>query len=203
MTGTIVCRVRLLGAALLIGTLALVGCTNGQEVDVDVHSSAARAEVSAQHNAADVTFSQDLIAHHTELVELADMASTRAQHEDVRELAAEISASQTTEIETLRGWLLAWGELLTSDSMPGMKHSPLADMLTDEQHQQLASAAGAGFDTLFLETVMAHHRGAIEMAGFEQEAGSNPQAIDLAREIEASHRTGIVEIERLLEELVE
>jgi uncharacterized protein (DUF305 family) len=201
MTGTIFCRVRPLGAGLLIGILPLVGCTDGQDVDVDVHSSAARAEVSAQHNAADVTFSQDMITHHTELVELADMASTQAEHEDVRELAAEVSASQTTEIESLRSWLLAWGELLTNDSMPGMEHSPLADMLSDEQHQQLANASGANFDALFLETVMAHHRGAIEMAGVEQEAGSNPEAIDLAREIEQSHRTAIVEIERLVEEL--
>ena len=65
---------------------------------------------AASHNEADVTFAQEMIPHHQQAIEMADLAESRAESQEVKDLATDIEAAQGPEIETMTGWLESWGE---------------------------------------------------------------------------------------------
>jgi uncharacterized protein (DUF305 family) len=204
MTATTSRLSRIAGAGLLAGALALSGCSTSTETAGTAAGSSsptADASVDRQHNAADVTFAQDMIVHHQAAVEMADLAASRAQSRGVKDLAVRIGAAQAPEIDEMTSWLDAWGEMTSADSMPGMDHSPMSGMMTDELMTQLEGASGADFDRMFLQMMTPHHQGAIDMAEVEQSDGSNPQAIALARSIETSQTAEISEMQQLLQAL--
>ena len=74
-------------------------------------------------------------------------------------------------------------------------------MMTPEQMGQLDQAAGAGFDRLFLQLMIEHHRGAIEMAQAELDQGADPRATQLAQTIIDTQRAEITEMETLLTQI--
>lgn len=143
------------------------------------------------HNEADVSFAEMMIPHHEQAVEMSKLAATRADSQDVKELAAAIEAAQGPEIETMQGWLESWGEdgrshEMTHDEMPGM--------VDDATMGELGKASGAAFDELFLTAMIAHHEGAIAMAQSEQSDGVHKGAIAMAKDI---IRTQNAEIKRM------
>lgn len=56
----------------------------------------------------DATFMAWMIEHHQGAIDMAALAEERAAHQEVKDLAASIIASQSAEIETMRGWLAEW-----------------------------------------------------------------------------------------------
>lgn len=80
---------------------------------------------------------------------------------------------------------------------PGGDTSPMPGEMTPEQMQQLAAASGTEFDARWLELMIAHHRGAVPMAGRELEFGLNPDALDLARTIAQTQAVEIGEMEQM------
>jgi len=155
-------------------------------------------ETSPQdHNAADVTFATDMIPHHRQAVEMAELAATRASDPEVLQLAEEIAAAQEPEIETMSGWLEEWGEPVPAE-MGGMDHGDMTGMMSEAQMQELEAATGPAFDELFLQMMIEHHTGAIEMAQTEQFKGKYQEAIDLAAQIEATQQAEIETMQGLL-----
>ncbi|MBA3369424.1 MAG: DUF305 domain-containing protein [Geodermatophilaceae bacterium] len=156
------------------------------------------AETTAQdHNAADVSFATEMIPHHRQALEMAEMASTRASSPDVVQLAEEIAGAQDPEIETMSGWLEAWGEPVPEE-MGGMEMGGMPGMMSEEQMRALEGASGAAFDEMFLEMMIEHHTGAIQMAQTEQSDGQYPEAIDLAEQIEEGQTAEVETMQDLL-----
>ena len=157
---------------------------------------------AAAHNEADTAFAQMMIVHHQGAIEMADLAAQQAQSADVQALAERISAAQGPEIETMSGWLSAWGEdpMPADSDMPGMDHSGM-DMDGRSQEEvmaELRGLSGADFDRQFLASMIAHHQGAIEMAQTQLADGRDPQAIELAQKIIADQEAEIEEMQGLL-----
>ena len=114
------------------------------------------------------------------------------------------SAAQAPEIETLSGWLEAWGAEATSST--GMDHGSTdhgdtGGMMSDEDMQALADTSGAEFDRVFLTMMVEHHRGATAMAEAEVADGQNPDAIAMAEGIRDTQSAEIAEMQQLLTEL--
>ncbi|EFQ82885.1 hypothetical protein HMPREF0063_12094 [Aeromicrobium marinum DSM 15272] len=150
-------------------------------------------------NDADVTFAQEMIPHHRQAVEMSDLAATRSTDPDILALADEIIAAQDPEIALMTGWLDDWDEDVPGDmgDMSGMDHGgdgQMAGMMSPEQMSDLRGSTGPEFDRLFLEQMIEHHEGALEMAVREQSDGRFTDAIALAQEIE---RTQMAEIARM------
>ncbi|HSK55549.1 MAG TPA: DUF305 domain-containing protein [Jiangellales bacterium] len=190
---------RALLAAAAATLLLLTGCSgDGEETTTTDGSGAAATE----HNDADVRFAQDMIPHHQQALEMAEMAESAAASADVRELAAAIAAAQGPEIETMTSWLEDWGEEVPSgtnhadmghggmDEMPGMMDA--------EQMGALSGAMGADFDSMWLEMMIEHHEGAVEMAKVQQEDGRYAEAVALAERIEADQLAEIEVMRALL-----
>lgn len=166
---------------------------------------------STPHNEQDVAFAQDMIPHHAQAVEMADLAADRSESQEVTDLAADISAAQGPEIDTMTSWLESWGEDVpdTSDDMGGMSGMDMGDdsggmpgMMSSEDMDALASASGAEFDRMFLTMMVAHHEGAISMAQTEQAEGEFPDAITLAETIEETQSSEITTMRELLDSMM-
>lgn len=175
--------------------LTLTTACGGHGMD---HGSKSDSEETAERNASDVKFAQEMIPHHAQAIEMAKLATTRASSPQVNALAQKIEGAQDPEIKTMSEWLKGWGDDVPSsdlDSMAG--HGSMPGMMSAEDMAKLEKASGAEFDRIFLEMMIRHHEGAIEMARTEQAEGKNPQAIALAAEIEKAQTAEVTEMRTL------
>jgi len=186
---------RLIVVALaLTSVVGLAGCSagNGGAEPSTVQESSSSA--AAPHNEADATFAQTMVPHHAQAVEMSDMLLSKSDiSAEVRQLATDISAAQDTEIEQLSAMLDEWGV----DQDAHMGHS-MDGMMSDEDMATLDEATGAEAERLFLEQMVQHHTGAIEMARSEVEDGQNPDAVAMAENIVSTQQAEIDHMEDLL-----
>ncbi|MDN3284961.1 DUF305 domain-containing protein [Streptomyces thermocarboxydus] len=173
---------------------------HGGHQATDAASSAPASQ--GQHNAADVSFAKGMIPHHRQAVEMADLAPDRARSAEVKKLAAEIEKAQAPEIEKLSGWLTSWGETVPAEG--AMEHSMhgggMEGMMSAEEMTALENASGEAFDTSFMEMMIKHHEGAVEMAKTEQSDGAHAPARKMAADIIASQSAEIEQMKKLLGE---
>jgi len=185
-------------AITLTALLALAGCasttSSGGMDNMPGMGSSASASPSANVNNADMQFTMMMIPHHEQAVEMADMILGKdGIDERVLTLAEQIKAAQGPEIELMESWLDEWGTPM--GDMGGMDHG---GMMSDTDMQALEDATGAEASRLFLEQMIVHHEGAIEMAQDEVDNGQNPDVITLAENIIASQTTEISTMEDIL-----
>ena len=185
-------------AIALVATATLASCGSTSDSD---------SNANAEFNSADVTFAQAMIPHHEQAVVMAKMAKTQASSPEVKRLAERIEAAQAPEIDTMTGWLKAWGKDEPDSSghhMDGMDDDDvMADadmpgMMSDADMSGLGKAMGTRFDQMFLTMMISHHEGAIEMAKTEQRDGKHPDAIRLSEQIEDAQTTEIALMKSLL-----
>lgn len=155
------------------------------------------SEATGDANDQDVMFAQMMVPHHEQAVEMSDMILAKSDIDpEVTTLAEEIKAAQGPEIEQLNQWLSDWG----AASMSGMDHS-MDGMMSDEDMANLDAAAGDEASRLFLEQMIEHHEGAIDMAQDEVDDGQNADAVALANDIIASQTEEIATMRELLAQL--
>ena len=125
---------------------------------------------------ADVKFMQGMIHHHAQAIRIAKWAPSHGASESVQKLCERIVVAQRDEINLMRTWLaerklevpvpdtLGKANEHAGHNMPGMTMPTLhPGMLTPQQVAQLDSARGRNFDRLFLQYMIQHHLGAVEM----------------------------------------
>jgi uncharacterized protein (DUF305 family) len=191
-------------AALLMTLFALTAC-GGQE---DEQPSETRTAANGDtFNDADVAFASDMVQHHAQALQMVDMTLGRDLDPEVVRLTEEIRAAQGPEIETMTDWLTDWdqpipetsrdhanahgeGDMEMDEDMPGM--------MSPDQMDELMKAPDKAFQDMWLEMMIDHHEGAVEMARTEQADGANAAAIDLAEQIESAQEAEISEMETLL-----
>lgn len=162
------------------------------------------ASVSAtEHNDQDVTFLQDMVPHHTQALEMAKLAATRAGSAEVMTLAADIANAQQPEIDRMSQWLSDWGAPASSDEMgdmTGMDHGGMSGdgMMSQEDMQSLGATSGTDFDEAFLTMMIEHHSGAITMANTETTDGKYAGAVALATSIQLTQQAEINQMKALL-----
>jgi uncharacterized protein (DUF305 family) len=167
---------------------------------------AASSQPGSTFNNADAMFAQMMIPHHQQAVEMADLAQTRASDPQVKALAAQIKTAQAPEIATMTKWLAAWGQPTAMPSgndmggMPGMSHG-MPGIMSDADMAKLKASSGKEFDKQFLQMMIEHHKGAIQMARDEQASGANPDAKALAARIIATQQAEIDTMQKLLAQL--
>lgn len=193
--------IRLSGAmAVLVVALAACGSDAGHNGQHNEASASPSAVTSGNHNAADVAFAREMIPHHRQAVEMADLATTRAGDARVKQLAQRIQQTQQPEIDKMSEWLASWGEPVPSSSGHN-GHGSMPGMMDADEMAALMKASGAEFDRMFLEMMIKHHQGAIEMARTEQRDGAFGPAKELAATIAKSQTAEIAEMESLLSQL--
>ena len=94
----------------------------------------------------------------------------------------------------MEGWLRDWG--VSMDGMAGMDHG--GGMMSESDMQALEAAEGTEASRLFLQQMIEHHRGAVDMAQDEVDEGRNGDVVELARTIVDSQTAEIATMEELL-----
>ncbi|PKQ35403.1 MAG: DUF305 domain-containing protein [Actinobacteria bacterium HGW-Actinobacteria-11] len=185
-------------AALTVSAaLLLSGCGTGTD-DVSMpgmdHGS---ASPSAGVNDADVMFASMMVVHHEQAIEMSDLVlDAEGVDPAVTDLAVRIKAAQGPEIDQLQGWLGEWGIRSDDRDMSGMDHGD--GMMSEDDLAQLRTADGLEASRLFLEQMIVHHEGAVEMAQVQVEDGNDPEAIALAEAIIEAQTDEIQEMNDLL-----
>lgn len=150
---------------------------------------------------ADVRFMQGMIPHHRQALQMTALARQYATTEAVRQMGLRMEISQRDEIAMMSTWLRERGEPVEMPGMGGMGgmlHQGMGmGMLSPEEMEQLANARGMQFDRLFLEGMIRHHRGALDMVTslFNTSGAAQESTVfKFAEEVDADQ---LMEIERM------
>ncbi|KUI00748.1 DUF305 domain-containing protein [Mycobacterium sp. IS-3022] len=187
-----------LAAALLVASCsgnASDGHTEHKQPDEPVISGQ-----PAGFNSDDVAFATNMIPHHQQAVELSALVPERSTNPEVKALAEQISAAQEPEIQAMKVLLVQWNENPDSDTGHGGHggHGAMQGMVDDATMAKLRSLSGPEFDTLWLESMISHHQGAIEMARAELANGENVDAKRLAQTMVDTQQAEIDQMNRML-----
>jgi uncharacterized protein (DUF305 family) len=160
--------------------------------------------------ATDVGFAQDMSAHHHQAVIMSDMVAANAAPE-VRALADQIKFSQLREIGQMTGWLQI------ADA-PVVSPHPMAWMMTDAGHHMvgddmampgmaspadlthLQRATGRDNEIFFLQFMIRHHQGGIDMAAYAVQHTTNNAVHQTAVDMTDGQSQEIILMAHLLEQ---
>lgn len=126
-------------------------------------------------------FARDMSVHHAQAVELAFLVRDRTDDPEVRTMAYDIINTQRAQLGMFSGWLQQWDLPQTSDTAPmawtdaphGMddmgsmeveSYDDMPGMASDADVERLRQAEGVEAEVEFLELMIAHHTGGVEMA---------------------------------------
>jgi uncharacterized protein (DUF305 family) len=127
-----------------------------------------------EHVEADVTFMRGMIDHHSQALVMTGLVEERTDDRDIRLLAERMEISQQDEIDQMAKWLQDRAQPLREDGHAG--HGDMPGMLTEGQLAELEAAKGDAFDRLFLEYMIQHHEGALQMVRDLYKAGGGQEA---------------------------
>ncbi|KRA24239.1 hypothetical protein ASD65_07245 [Microbacterium sp. Root61] len=159
--------------------------------------------------AADYCYVEAMIPHHTQALELSGIVLAADGIGDrTRALAEFIVTDQTAEIRTMDAWRTAWvassGESAAPASAHGAhgassanepvdapiagcgdhaSHEGMKGMATPEQISEFETLDGFAAQTRFLELMIAHHIGALEMAELAVREGTNAYVRSSAKHV--------------------
>lgn len=202
-------------AALVAASVALVVVAL---VAFSVGRLSTLAEPTPTDTSAEAGFARDMQVHHQQGVELAMIVRDESDDPEIRLLAFDIATTQAQQAGQLYGWLRTWG-LSQAGSEPSMtwmtrsaiagthaEHdaaahepgNPMPGLATPEQVEQLRAATGVDAERRFLELMIAHHRGAIEMADAALARSTNRVVVPFAESVAESQAAEIALMEDLL-----
>ncbi|MGW7467284.1 DUF305 domain-containing protein [Streptomyces xantholiticus] len=170
-------------ALLFAGAATVASAGNGGSAAAD------RAPTGAS---ADAGFARDMSVHHQQAVEMSFIVRDRTQDEEVRRLAYDIANTQANQRGMMLGWLDLWGlPKVSADtepmawmstggdgSSPGADHSGhsghaghqaedgslMPGMATKSDLERLSRLSGKQAEILYLQLMIIHHNGGIDMA---------------------------------------
>ena len=150
---------------------------------------------------ADVRFMQGMIPHHEQALVMTELVRRYATTDAVRQMALRMEISQRDEIALMETWLRNHDE---PTRMPGHGMHMMPGMLTPEQMEELRNARGVEFDQLFLEYMIQHHLGAIDMVAtlFATPGAAQESTIfKFAEDVDADQTMEIERMQRVLESI--
>lgn len=173
------------------------------------------AEPTPSDTSAEAGFARDMQVHHQQGVELAMIIRDLTDDPDVRLLGYDIATTQAQQAGQMYGWLAEWNlsqrgsepsmTWMTRPAEAGAGHAshdagethahvagePMPGLATPEQIAALEGLEGRAAEVMFLELMIAHHQGAVEMADAALERSTNDVVVDLSTSIVASQQAEI------------
>ena len=202
-------RTMIIGA-LLAGGLALAGCTPTTEApspNPPAPGTPPPVEPAAQgeghgagdaHSSTDQEFAQQMLTHHEQALELVGLAEATSQNPQVRALATRIAQTQGPEIVQLKSWLAAKsGHESGSAPEDVPHHGGMTGMVKPQEMEALRLASGPEFDRQWVQAMIQHHEGAVEMAQAQLSEGSDPELQGFAEKVVATQQAEIQELKSI------
>lgn len=181
---------------LVIALVALFKINLSDNNDHDMKNMIKKSAKASLFNQEDIDFAQGMIPHHEQAILMSKLVATQSTNEEIKKLALQIIDAQDPEIKILNRLLKdfdADSKGMTHD----MSHLESMGMASDTVLDELRNSNGTGFDELFLNAMLKHHKGAVKMANEVIEKGKNPEIISLASDIVKAQNDEIALMKRL------
>src|ERR687898_303092 len=138
-------------------------------------------------------FARDMMVHHAQAVEMAEIVRDKTESEEMRIMAADIALTQQAQIGQMQGWLDVWGlpSTGTEPAMSWMGHPTegrMPGMASPEEINRLRGAPPEEADKMFLRLMIPHHQAALPMARAILDRTDRPEVKRLATAIAASQK---------------
>lgn len=172
---------------------------------------------------AEAGFARDMQVHHLQGAEMALIAHERSTDDEVLTVSKDIMLTQQQQAGQLFGWLNSWGlpqaspeptmtwmgrptlagaadehSAMGMGTEDGVVPSRMPGLATPEQIDELTAASGRALDRRFLELMIAHHRGAIDMAEALLARSRDTVATDFATSVVKAQEAEISLMEQML-----
>ncbi|TDD35481.1 DUF305 domain-containing protein [Nonomuraea terrae] len=148
---------------------------------------------------AEAGFARDMAAHHAQAVEMSFIVRDKGPAPEIRNLAFDIITTQSNQRGMFLGWLQAWGLSQVSGQRPmawmsGHAHggtpmkpvdsvAEMPGMASRQELTKLKQATGAQAEVLYLQLMIRHHEGGVEMAQGLLKLSDRPEVAGMAQKI--------------------
>lgn len=176
-------------AAILVVGIAIIAIASSADHGDSMDSDSAET---------DGAFIVEMTPHHEAAVEMAEIATRKAEHPETKELAQAIVAAQNNEIDELAAIHTDLFGMPVSQGEHGSLGIEAHEMGMDGDAMMLASERP--FDRAFIDMMIPHHQGAIRMARVELESGEDDRLMSLSEEIIEAQSREIEEMNAWREE---
>src|SRR5919107_1945146 len=149
-------------------------------------------------------FARDMMVHHAQAVEMAEIVRDKTGSEEIRTLAADIALTQKAQIGQMQGWLQVW-DLPPTGTEPAMSwmgephEGRMPGMASPEEINDLQQASPEEAEILFLQLMIPHHEAAVPMAEAILQGTDRKEVERLAGSIVASQQAEIELMRGLLQ----
>jgi uncharacterized protein (DUF305 family) len=192
--------------AALVAVL-LVGAAAGMLIST---ARTGGADATPDANSVDVGFAQDMRMHHLQAVTMAGIERDRTADQALQGIAFDIESTQLSQASEMSGWLTVWQQ--PSLPAPGAGHMAwmseggthshsngeggkttgavqrMPGMASTEEINKLRKASGEQLDVMFLQLMLRHHEGGLEMAQYAEQHASQGYVRNLAAKIVQSQQ---------------
>ncbi|MDP8952640.1 MAG: DUF305 domain-containing protein [Actinomycetota bacterium] len=154
-------------------------------------------------DSAEAGFARDMMVHHAQAVEMAEILRDNTESEEMRTLAADVALTQQAQIGQMQGWLAVW-DLPPTGSEPAMSwmghptEGRMPGMASPEEIRELSEASPEEVDVRFLQLMIPHHQAALSMTEAVLERTDREEVERLAGAIAASQEAEIEAMQDLL-----
>ena len=157
----------------------------------------------------DQAFIDMMVPHHESAIAMAEIAQERAERLELRDMADDIVAAQSAEIEQMKAWRQEWFGTADTPSMDAMPMLPGMSMPAGhsmsggamDMAAEVESLRGAEpFDREFIDAMIRHHEQAVDAAEIVLAKTERDEVRALAEEIISAQTS---EIEQLRDWRVE
>tara|TARA_Y100000389_G_scaffold49415_1_gene45120 strand:- start:4374 stop:6551 length:2178 start_codon:yes stop_codon:yes gene_type:complete len=132
---------------------------NSKKLDPETATSIAMTS----HIDADIKFLQGMIVHHQQAIVMSKLAGKRTNNKTIIDLANRIDLSQVDEINFMESWLSSRNQNAHEMHHKDHMHMSMSGMATPAQIESLKNSNSTDFDRLFLQLMIKHHDGALDM----------------------------------------
>ncbi|WP_199336968.1 DUF305 domain-containing protein [Oscillatoria sp. FACHB-1407] len=165
------------------------------------HGSMMNMDLGPADESFDLRFIDAMIPHHEGAVAMAQEALQKSNRPEIQQLAQAIIDAQEQEISELKEWRTAWYP--SAGDEPMMYSAEMGHMMpmTEEMRSSMMmngdlGAADDQFDLRFINAMIPHHQGAIDMAQQALEKSDRPEIQELAQNIIDSQQQEISQMEQ-------
>jgi len=198
--------------------LAVVAATLAAVLGLVVGFVLARPDGAPSRMSVDVGFSRDMQAHHGQAVQMAELVRDRSEDDELRLVALDILLTQQQQIGQMYAWLDLWGHPQSDAQVPQAwaeamggsaghgghagagSDAAMPGMASDADMVRLRDSQGVDAERLFLQLMIAHHRGGVEMAEVAADKATQPRVRRLAQAMVDGQTAEIVLLQRMLDE---
>ena len=183
-----------------LGAMAEHGGTMAKAGDEEAHSSEMGGmmvkALGQKDSHYDHRFIDMMIPHHEGAIMMAKDALEHANRPELKKMAQGMITSQQKEIDQMKAWRAKWyGEGKPSgmpDASEMMKHM---SMMNDSMVKNLGQKDG-DYEDRFIDAMIPHHEGAINMAGDASAKANHPEIKKMAQAIIDGQKAEIAQMER-------